>query len=391
MSLRATLVAALFTAFAAAPLEARQVQSLVAHWDFSETSGPTLHDLSANGYDATTQGGVVLGQPGASASSGNAALFSAAGNCFATFAGYAPLSDLRSDLSVAAWVRADSGWAGPTPRRIFGGQSAGWSCGINPNGLRFTTVGVLDYDLPLPSSYPIGQWFHVAFVFDAAFDVTYYIDGVAVGQVTGSQQANVNAGNWLLGSWSGNIEFWDGALDDVQVYQGTLTPADVAFLHANPGATVAPGGGAYYCAGDGSVTPCPCGNNGAAGEGCANSTGQGARVALIGTVSVTGDDLVFAATQLVPAQPAVLFAAHNALPAPYLGDGLRCAGGGAVRLGLRMTDASGAASWGPGLAATAGWQAGDTRRFQVWYADGLASPCGGGANLSAAVELVFTL
>ncbi len=70
------------------------------------------------------------------------------------------------------------------------------------------------------------------------------------------------------------------------------------------------------------------------------------------------------------------------------GDGLRCAGGAAVRLQVVMADASGDSSTNVNIGAVSGAVAGDTRRYQFWYLDAL-SPCGSGFNLTNAVELVW--
>jgi hypothetical protein len=152
------------------------------------------------------------------------------------------------------------------------------------------------------------------------------------------------------------------------------------------------GGGAAYCFGDGTGGLCPCGNFGGAGEGCANSSGAGARMIATGSTSVGADDLGFQTAQLLPNQPALLFAGLNQVNGgaglPF-GDGLRCAGTNVRRLGVRVPDAGGGASWGPGLAAAGGWAAGDIRRFQTWYRDPVNSPCGQLFNLSHGLELVF--
>lgn len=151
--------------------------------------------------------------------------------------------------------------------------------------------------------------------------------------------------------------------------------------------------GTPFCAGDGSAAACPCGNTGGGGEGCANSTGAGATLAALGSSSAAGDWLRFDGAGLVPNQPALLFAGLNAVgggAGSAFGDGLRCAGGGVVRLGVRTPDASGTATWGPGLGAQGGWQAGDTRRFQLWYRDPAGGPCGSGFNTSSGLEVAFT-
>jgi len=151
--------------------------------------------------------------------------------------------------------------------------------------------------------------------------------------------------------------------------------------------------GMPYCFGDGSATPCPCNNAGSATTGCANSTGHGASIAGTGSTSVVADDLAFQAEGMVPSQPGLMFAGLNAVNVGLglvFGDGLRCAGGSIVRLGVRMASGTGAAQWGPGLAGAGAWSSGDVRRFQLWYRDPGGSPCGSGFNLSNGLEVVFT-
>jgi photosystem II stability/assembly factor-like uncharacterized protein len=135
----------------------------------------------------------------------------------------------------------------------------------------------------------------------------------------------------------------------------------------------------------------PCGNDDPS-AGCANSSGVGATLSASGTTDVSFDDLVLTAQQLLPGQPALLFAGEQQVNGgaglPF-GDGLRCAGTGVVRLGTRVPDAQGAASWGPGLAASAGWTGGDVRHVQAWYRDPSGSPCGGLFNLTDALTVTF--
>ena len=150
--------------------------------------------------------------------------------------------------------------------------------------------------------------------------------------------------------------------------------------------------GASYCAGDGTATPCPCGNAGGAGEGCASSAGHGATLMASGSDRVALDALVLRGAGLIAGQPALLFAGTTAVnggAGVAFGDGLRCAGGAVARLGVQTPAASGEATWGPGLNALGGWQAGDVRRFQAWYRDPVGGPCGAGFNLTNGVELAF--
>ncbi len=127
----------------------------------------------------------------------------------------------------------------------------------------------------------------------------------------------------------------------------------------------------------------PCGNAGASGEGCANSSGAGATLTMDGSGSVSQNDTTLQATNLLPGQPALLYSADNAINGgagiPF-GDGLRCTGGNLLRHGVAFPDATGTANWGPGVSG--GWGAGDTRNFQVWYRDPVGGPCSNGFNLT---------
>ncbi|MCA8978391.1 MAG: hypothetical protein KDC14_00080, partial [Planctomycetes bacterium] len=138
---------------------------------------------------------------------------------------------------------------------------------------------------------------------------------------------------------------------------------------------------------------CPCANQSAAGEGCTNSTGQGATLVTTGTASVALDGLQFLAAGLPPSKPAVLFSGVNAVDGgvgqPFK-DGLLCTTGQSLRLGVRFASTAGTASWGPGIAAEGDFAAGTARFFQVWYRDPGLSVCGFGSNTSAALRVDFS-
>ncbi len=156
-----------------------------------------------------------------------------------------------------------------------------------------------------------------------------------------------------------------------------------------PGALI----GTPYCFGDGSATPCPCGNSGGPRQGCANSTGQGVEVFAHGSQSIVADDLMFTCEGMGGSQPALLFAGTTQpglASGLVFGDGLRCTGGQVQRLGITQSDDCGQASWGGGLLAGSNLLAGDTRFYQVWYRDPDNGPCGSSFNTSNAISLTFT-
>jgi hypothetical protein len=147
-----------------------------------------------------------------------------------------------------------------------------------------------------------------------------------------------------------------------------------------------------YCHGDGSGTPCPCGNSGNNGEGCANGGGSGGMLRSTGSISVGTADLVLTGDQLIANQPGLYFQGNNAINSgngnPF-GDGLRCVGGGVIRLQVRFASSSGSSQTSVNIPATGGIAAGDTKRFQLWYRDPNTSQCGAGFNLSNGLEITF--
>jgi hypothetical protein len=150
--------------------------------------------------------------------------------------------------------------------------------------------------------------------------------------------------------------------------------------------------GTPLCFGDASGANCPCGNFGSSGNGCSNSTGEGANLQASGSARVFKDDLQLFSTHSAAGVPALLFAGPNTQnngSGVIFGDGLLCVGGQIRRLGVRFCDSNGAANWGPGIIRSEGWSAGITRVFQVWYRDSSGTPCGSEFNLSNGLSIHF--
>ncbi len=139
-------------------------------------------------------------------------------------------------------------------------------------------------------------------------------------------------------------------------------------------------GGTAYCLGDGTGVACPCGNSGAAGNGCGNSVNaQGARLTATGLPFVSNDTLRLAGSGMTLASSVLYFQGTTQSSGTAFGDGLRCATGAIIRLGT-TTNVNGASSW-----PTVGAQpisvrgaipaTGGTRTYQAWYRDANATYC----------------
>ena len=149
-----------------------------------------------------------------------------------------------------------------------------------------------------------------------------------------------------------------------------------------------------FCSGDGSGTPCPCGNTGNAGHGCANGADPtGAQLAASGSGSILSADTVLSASGLVGSQPGLYFQGNNAISSGAgvaFGDGLRCAGGGVIRLQVRFAGGGGASETSIDIASKGGVVAGDVKRYQLWYRDPNTSLCGAQFNLSNGMEIIWS-
>ena len=140
-----------------------------------------------------------------------------------------------------------------------------------------------------------------------------------------------------------------------------------------------------FCAGDGTlVTPCPCGNSGAAGRGCANSTpsSTGARLAVAGVS--TPDNVVLNASGMLPSVSCIFLQSDVQDPNGFVfGDGVRCVTGSIKRMFVKTASAGSASAPGAGDPSVSARSAsrgdpiapGSLRYYQVYYRDPAPSFC----------------
>ena len=152
------------------------------------------------------------------------------------------------------------------------------------------------------------------------------------------------------------------------------------------------------CLGDGSAGVCPCGNFGATGAGCANSSLGGATLYCMGEPSHANDTLELHITGVNGAKPGLLIRGNHAAGSgsgvvPPGSAGLLCAVGGSQRSHVQVTDASGSTiymDWnGSGLGSVAN-AAGVPTYYQFWYRDAMGSPCTGtDFNFTGSVRVTY--
>jgi hypothetical protein len=186
----------------------------------------------------------------------------------------------------------------------------------------------------------------------------------------------------------------DGCLDRDEL-DGGSDPADPSSRACGPGAT--------FCAGDGSLgTPCPCGNTGVAGRGCANSQAGSAGAWLTANGTTSPDTVVFTASGEMPAALSIVLQGSLEIVAGVTyGDGVRCAGGTLKRLYTKNAVSGVVIAPGPGDPSVTARSAalgdplapGTTRVYQTYYRDPAPSFCpspnGNTFNVSSGYRLTW--
>jgi Tol biopolymer transport system component len=189
----------------------------------------------------------------------------------------------------------------------------------------------------------------------------------------------------------------DGHEIAFQSFADNLVPNDTnsatdVFVHSD-----APTTAVAFCFGDGTSTACPCGNASppGAGAGCLSSLGIGGMLLASGIANIVGDSVVLQGLQM-PDSSALYFQGttlQSGGPGAVFGDGLRCAGGQVVRLGIKVNVANASAYPGPGdpaLSVRGNCHAGDFRTYQVWYRNAAPFCTASTFNLTNGLELTWS-
>ncbi|UCF17859.1 MAG: LamG domain-containing protein, partial [Phycisphaerales bacterium] len=220
---------------------------LVAHWDLEEGSGAT----TAAAVGSPAADGTFVG-----ATWSTTELSPAEGTTAAAFFNSNNSDRIETNLtgiagqaarSVAAWVKADPtqnnnavmvGWGvnNPAERWSFrlndnAGNGPLWALRLEIQGSRIVATTPIND----------GQWHHVAVTHvEGALidDVLFYLDGEP-DQVTGSSgggQMNTAASNVVIGNSGHSVGGYgfDGAIDDVRIYDHVLSPAEIRRLASRP-------------------------------------------------------------------------------------------------------------------------------------------------------------
>jgi len=203
----------------------------LAYWPMDEGEGSTAEDVTGNGHDLTLDEGTSWEEIGihgsALALDGEAATAEV------------PELDTTGNFSVSAWVRMDSlptgGYATVASMDGVRGKSAFFLQYGGPiKGFAFS----FESDRAVAQETPrTGEWRHLTGVRDAeAGELRLYVDG-ELAAVQESKASTLTDGTFAVGrgQWQGSeVDFLDGAVDNVHLFDRVLTDEEVAELAVPP-------------------------------------------------------------------------------------------------------------------------------------------------------------
>jgi len=196
--------------------------TLVAAYGFNEGSGTTTADLSGNGNTGTVSNTVWT----TGAKYGGGLIFNGT-NALVTIADAASLH-LTTGMTLEAWVyptTVDAQWRDV----IYKGNDNYWLEGTSSHGAVpaiGATFGTNDTGTFAPTALPVNTWTHLAATYDGA-TVTLYVNGTAVASAarTGNLATSINP--LQIGGDSLGGQFFAGEIDEVRVYNGAVTAAQI--------------------------------------------------------------------------------------------------------------------------------------------------------------------
>ncbi|WP_182909016.1 LamG-like jellyroll fold domain-containing protein [Microbispora sp. H13382] len=211
--------------------------SMVGHWRLGDLLGSVFAaDASGRRFNAALSAGTspVQGKIGGAVAKSGGAVATAPG----------PVLRTDDSYTVASWLKLNDRSGSYQVSRQNGDNGAPYYLGVDQatGQLKFATyasdtAGSASTTVLSGVDAPVGQWFHVAGVYDkAAGSISLYLNGDLMKTVTGVSAGWNATGTTVLGS---DVK---GAIDDLRMFQKALSSAEIQGLAAiktiTPPATV---------------------------------------------------------------------------------------------------------------------------------------------------------
>ncbi len=204
--------------------------NLTGHWALDETAGTTATDSSASGNDGTVNGTDFTA--GSIAGISNTALNFDGGDDFVD-------TNYNTDFasggfSISAWAKTSSNGISRILSKYSAGGNQKWLL-FNAGQIEFGITGSTG-GITTAGTYNDDQW-HLFTATTDATNMYLYIDGILDSVSTHDNTFTSNAINWHIGQRNDGAEYFNGQIDDVRIYDTTLSAEDVYSLYRSTGGT----------------------------------------------------------------------------------------------------------------------------------------------------------
>ena len=209
---------------------------LVAAYSFDAISGSTINDQSGLGHTATLSNATW----NATGHSGGAVSFNGT-NAWVTVAD-APDLRLTTSMTVEAWVKPTSltGWRTVIMKERPGGLSYTlYASDNNAPPAMYANTGAGDVSVLGSNLLTLNGWFHLAGTYDGS-TLRLYVNGSLINSKPLSGNLVSSTSPLRIGGNSVWGEYFSGLIDDVRIYDRTLSNAEISADMNNPVALPGP-------------------------------------------------------------------------------------------------------------------------------------------------------
>ncbi|WP_204787627.1 LamG-like jellyroll fold domain-containing protein [Paenibacillus oryzisoli] len=207
--------------------------SIAGYWNLDETSGTVASDSSGNHLNGTLINGPVW----TTGKIGNSLDFDGVNDEIDL--GTPTALQFTGAVSAAAWIYVDSfSGDGRIISKEYGANSRSWSLNVKSGGkgvFQIATGSNSSITVETASTLPVGQWVHLAGVYEPGVALRLYVNGILsnsnLSSIPSTQYNNTS--HVFIGRRPDFSNAFNGKIDEVYVFGNALTGTDIAALAGN--------------------------------------------------------------------------------------------------------------------------------------------------------------
>ena len=207
---------------------ALQAATLIGHWDFEEGSGSTAFDSSGNHLNGT-----IANASYTAGRMGNYALDFNGSNSYVVIGNNALLTP--ATITISLWFKSRAsqqdyadildkghGW---NTNPYYAGYAIQYGTGSSTDFGAFYGNGSGFYGANSGANRKDDQWHHLVTTLGQD-EISLYMDGVLISKTVGQGPLVENGQNLYFGRHKNGVRFYNGLIDDVQIYSGSLSDGE---------------------------------------------------------------------------------------------------------------------------------------------------------------------